>query len=119
MAKYISHFQSVITISVMEEGDSPEDASKKAIAQLKDKDCVNHCFYDQTDFELAGVEEWDAPSDKLPKLEDAFGMQVQLSDRVKSVMATRLGKSVEEMTPEDYVRFIQESVEASVEHMDN
>jgi len=109
---YITYFQSVITMGVLNRATSKESAIKKATASLFNKDGINHCLFDQTDFEFAATEEW--ASGEIDCKKNTLSVNLQLSDQLKNVISTRLQKKASDLDEGDYLRFIQESVRASL-----
>lgn len=54
---YISYFQSIVTVGILNKGKDKDDAIQKAKLSMYNKDEVRHWFQ-QSDFEFAAVEEW-------------------------------------------------------------
>ena len=112
--KYISYFQSVITIGIMSSGINSQEAGDKARTKLLNHNGVNHCFFEQTDFELAKVEKW-KPEICLDDLApEGMSFKFAPSDQTKNIIATRLQKNVESLTEDDYQQFIKESIQKSL-----
>lgn len=108
--RYVSYFQSVITIGILSQADNEIDALNKAKEKINNSEEVNHCFFDQTDFEPVATEAWN------PELEsdwDESGLKFNFvpNEKTKSVIATRLQKSADDLTNEDYERFVKESIQ--------
>ena len=112
--KFISFFQSVITIGVMCEGKDIDEASVDASKRLTDKEGVSYCCYDQTDFQLSGVDEWNPEFERESNDYDGFHFRFNPNDHTRHVIATRLSKKVEDLTPDDCERFVKESIDASL-----
>jgi len=115
--RYISYFQSVITIGILNVADTEQEASKQAFKKLTNKDGVNHCFFDQTNFELEKTEEWkpEFSSEALGEINGDMIFNINLSLETKSIIATRLQKDIEELTDADYTNFLKESVQQSLD----
>lgn len=109
---YITYFQSVITMGVLNRAESKDAAIERATASLTNKDSINHCLFEQTDFEFAAAEEWKA--DEVNPQEDTLSVNLQLSEQLKNVISTRLQKKISNLDEGDYLRFVQESVRASL-----
>ena len=109
---YITYFQSVITMGILNRAENKDVAIEKATASLTNKDNINHCLFEQTDFEFAAVEEWKA--DEIDSQEDTLSVNLKLSKQLKNVISTRLQKKIGDLDEGDYLRFIQESVRASL-----
>jgi len=114
---YISYFQSVITIGILNVAEIEQEASKRAFEKLTNKDGVNHCFFDQTNFELEKTEQWkpEFSSEALGEINGDMIFNINLSPETKSIIATRLQKDVEELTDADYANFLKESVQQSLD----
>lgn len=111
MAKrFITYFQSVITVGIMTKADNEEEAAEIAQKELRRKN-LNHCYFDQTDFEQAGNSlEWTSP-DPIP-LNKISNLQLMFdpTPEMCNVIASRLNKNPTELTIEDYAEFIKESL---------
>jgi len=111
--RYVTYFQSVITIGVLSQADNEIDALNKAKEKVNNPDGVNHCFFDQNDFEPVATEPW------TPELEsgwDEKGLKFHFdpNDKTKSVIATRLQKPASELTEEDYEQFVKDSIQEAL-----
>jgi hypothetical protein len=111
---FISYFQSVITIGIMSKGTSARNAAKKAKGKLFDKNGVNHCFFDQSEFKLSSVEQW-KPELSEVDLDNGISFKFDPNEETKSVIATRLQKNVKDITEEDYHRFVKEAIQKEIE----
>jgi len=107
---YVSYFQSVITIGIMSKGIDNRDAGNKAKEKLLDKKGINHCFFDQTDFDITSIEEWKPEIDSIAELE-GVSFKFNPDEETKNVIATRLHKSADDITEEDYHRFVKEAIQ--------
>jgi len=112
--RHISYFQSVITLGILTDGETIEEASKKASHKMKDSEGVDHCFFDQTNFEIVGSEEW-SPEIESEKDVEGFKFNFSPSDETKNVIATRLQKDITDLTDEDIEIFVKESLQKSLE----
>ena len=107
---FISYFQSVITIGMMSTGTNSKEAAKKARLKFLNKEGVDHCFFDQTDFTLSSVEEW-KPGLESKATPEGIEFKFNPDDKTKNVIATRLQKNMNEMTDDDYHRFVKEAIQ--------
>ena len=113
--QYISYFQSVITLGIVTDGENAEEASHRATIKMKESDCVNHCFFDQTSFESVATEEWRPEIEAEKTLtESGISFNFNPSDETKNVIATRLQKNASSLTDEDYQAFVKESLQTSL-----
>lgn len=108
--KYISYFQSVLTIGIMNNAKNEEEAEHKAKIKLKNKDGVNYCAFDQTDFELTDTEIWE-PEIESKEIEGGINLDFKPDEKTKNIIATRLQKSISDLTNEDIEQFVKESIE--------
>jgi len=112
--KYISYFQSVITIGVLSEGENTIEASSNANKKLLSKDGVNYCVFDQTDFKLSEIEEWNPEFETENVSEDGFRFRFNPDERTRNIITTRMQKKAGELTEEDCERFVKEAIESSL-----
>jgi hypothetical protein len=114
--KHISYFQSVITLGILSEGETREEASKRAEEKLKNPDGVNYCFFDQTPFEVVATEGWN-PELEADEQTDGEGIIFNFnpSDKTKNVIATRLQKKAKDLTDEDYQGFVKECLQEALD----
>ena len=115
MKRYISYFQSVITIGILTEAENRGEAERLAAAKLSDKNNINHCYFSQTDFDIADTEEWQ-PEFEETQNQEGLKFAFNPSEEVRNVIASRLCKATEELTQEDIAEFVKESVELSLGH---
>lgn len=111
--RFISYFQSVMTIGIMSRAKSVQEAEKKAQVKMKNKDGVNYCVFDQTPFELTGTEEW-TPEFERDIGEEGVSFKFNPDDKTKNIIATRLSKKVEDVTEDDIEDFVKQSVERAL-----
>ena len=112
--KYISYFQSVITIGILSNGENASEAASEASKKLLSKDGVNHCVFDQTNFKLSETEEWNPEFEAEDVSEDGFHFRFNPDNQTRNVIATRMQKQVDELTDEDCERFVKEAIEFSL-----
>lgn len=108
--KYISYFQSVLTIGIMNHAKSEEEAEQKAKLKLQDKEGVNYCVFDQTDFELTDTELWE-PEINSQEIDGGINFSFNPNAKTRNIIATRLQKPVDALTNDDIERFAKESIE--------
>jgi hypothetical protein len=111
--RYISYFQSVLTIGIMNDAVGYEDAEIKANEKLNDKNNVNYCVFEQTPFELTDTEVWD-PEFETGATLNGLNINFNPDIKTKNIIATRLGKNIAEMTDSDYTNFVKESIEVAL-----
>ena len=111
--KYISYFQSVLTIGIMSDAKNENEADRKAKLKLKDKSGVNYCVFNQTDFELTDTERWEPEIDSQ-EVEGGIDLKFKPDEHTRNIIATRLQKTVDALTSEDIERFVKESIEAAL-----
>ena len=111
--RYISYFQSVITLGVITSGDTEEQVIENAKNKLKDKEGVNHCYFDQTPFEITAVEGWN-PEFESEKSEEGLKFHFNPGTETKNVIATRLHKDVESLTETDYDTFVKDCIQKAL-----
>jgi len=107
--EYVSYFQSVITVGILTTAKSIKEAEEEARKRLLEKQ-LNYCFFEQTPFELSDTEVCKA---ELRKYRDGEGLAFRFNPdyKTKNVIAGRLQKHPDELTDEDYSRFVKESLE--------
>ena len=111
--RYISYFQSVLSIGVMTYAKNSEKAASKAKLKLKDKGGVNYCVFDQTDFELSNTEKWEPEVDSQ-EVEGGIDFKFKPDAKTKNIIATRLHKPVDSLTSDDLEQFAKESIERAL-----
>jgi hypothetical protein len=111
--RYISYFQSVLTIGIMSNGKSMQEAEKKSSIKIKDKSGVNYCVFEQTPFELTDTEEW-KPEFEPEETPDGIKFRFDPDEKTKNVIATRLGKDIGDLTDSDLEDFIKQSIEIAL-----
>lgn len=108
--RYVSYFQSVITIGILTSANNIEEAEKRASKKFKDEDGVNHCFFEQSPFEASDTEEWNAEFEST----EGEGFKFNPSEETRNIIATRMQKDVSELTEDDLESFIKGSIENSL-----
>jgi hypothetical protein len=112
--RYVSYFQSVITVGILNEAKNCRDAEEKAQKTIGQKDVLEdgfcHCSFSQTPFALVDSEEW------IPEIEpaitaDGLGWKFCPSEKTREKIAKKLKKLPEDLTEEDLGNFIKNSVE--------
>lgn len=116
--KFISYFQSVITIGVMSSGKDYKEAEKEAIKKFNGDKGINYCHFDQTEFELTDSEEWnpELEVDEKKSSKDSFTFDFAPSKLTKKIIAERLHKDVSDLTQADYEEFIHCAIKNVLEH---
>ncbi len=111
--RYISYFQSVTTLGILTDGNDKDEAHSKAKNKLKKEEGVDHCFFDQTPFDLVATEEWE-PEIEAEKSKSGLSFNFNPSDETKNVIATRLHKDVSDLTNVDYETFVKDSIQKAL-----
>ena len=115
--RYISYFQSVLTIGIMSRGGNEEEAEKKANLIMQNKENgVNYCIFEQSPFELTGTDEFSPELELDPTAKDGIALKFNPDEKTKVIIATRLCKKADELIDSDYEAFIKESIET---HLNN
>jgi len=112
--RFITYFQSVLTIGIMNRAENEEEASSLAGEALRGEENLNYCYFDQTNFEQAGKsEEWTSPN-PIP-IEEVEGLRFTFepTPEIKNVIAARLHKNVSDLTNEDYANFVRDTFRQS------
>jgi len=113
MSKYISYFQSVTSIGIMTHAKNIREAEQKAKLKLKNKDGVNYCVFDQSDFEFSNTEIYDPEIDSQ-EIDGGVNLKFKPDRKTKNIIATRLQKSPKELTSNDIEGFVKECVEVGL-----
>jgi len=111
-SRYISYFQSVITVGILTNAKNKEEAEKLAKDKMSNKDGVNYCAFEQTDFEPTHTEEWNPEFELDFRNSNTFHFNPD--DRTRNIIATRLQKNTEDLTEDDIGMFVKESLEKSL-----
>ena len=110
--KFVSYFQKVLTVGIMTYAKNTKEAEKKAWVKFKNQEGLN-CLYEESKFELSDTDEW-CPEIETSYTEDGVGWKFNPSDKTKEAIAKKIGKSVSDLTEEDFTNFIKDSVEKAV-----
>jgi len=108
--RHISYFQSIITLGILSNGETSSEAAENAALKLKNETGVDHCFFDQTPFEVVATEDW-KPELEATKEESGLSFKFNPSDETKNVIATRLQKDAKDLTDDDYEEFVKGSLQ--------
>ena len=116
--KFISYFQSVTTVGIMTCAKNYKEASEQAKDILDARD-INYCHFDQTGLELSDTVEWNPEFEIVSEdpTEDGHATEwgVKIGDKMKNIMAERLGKSPDELTPADCSEFVSDALRHVIE----
>jgi len=117
--KYISYFQSVMTIGIMTCGKTLEEAEKAAKEKLKVSD-LNYCHFEQTPLEHSDTEEWNPEfeiiSEDPTEDKEALEWTVKIGDEMKNVIASRAGVSPDNISQEHVNVFINDALVNLIEN---
>lgn len=109
--RYISYFQSVLTVGIMSRGKNEEEAERRANLIMQNKENgVNYCIFEQSPMEISHTEMFEPEFETDPTSKDGIRFNFSPDEKTKNIIATRMGKRVEEMLDEDYERFAKESI---------
>lgn len=115
--KYVSYFQSVITVGVMKNAKSKREAERRAKEEICGKDIFEeglcHCSFSQTPFKLTNSEEW-IPEIENTLTEDGLGWKFSPNEKTKLAIAKKIAKPLKSLTDEDIEMFIKNSIEKSL-----
>jgi len=111
--RYISYFQSVITIGIMSNSKNKKEAEKNATLKINNKNGVNYCVFDQTPFELTDTEEW-KPEFESDIVKEGISFSFNPDKKTKNIIATRLGKDINSLTDLDCEDFVKQSIEVAL-----
>jgi len=113
LRNYISYFQSVTTIALINPARSLQEAEDKAKRKFSSSD-LSCGIVAQTPFEISETETWcpDFAGCYLPIDNSSGKMSFDLNGVTKQRIAEKLQKSVEDVTEEDCVLFVKEAVES-------
>lgn len=111
--RYVCFFQSVLTVGIMSRGKTQKDAERKALLSMRDVNGVNYCSFNQTPLEHTSTEQWQ-PEFEPDFASNALSFKFDPDEKTKNVIATRLGKRVEELTDADLEVFVKESIEMAL-----
>ena len=112
-SQWISYFQSVLTIGVMTRASSISEAEILAKEKMKNKDGVNYCLFEQTPFELTDTDHYE-PEFEAEGTKDGLAFRFNPDNQTKNIIATRLGKQVDDLDSTDLDRFVKESIDIAL-----
>lgn len=117
MKKYVSYFQSVITVGVMKEARNKKEAEAKAKKEINHKDMLEegfcHCSFSQTPFSLIDSEEW-IPEIETTTTKNGLGWKFCPNNKTRTAIANKMSKSLENLTDDDIEKFIKSSIEENL-----
>jgi hypothetical protein len=119
LRNYISYFQSVTTIGIINRARNSDEAESKARRKLDNSDFM--CgVVGQTPFELHATDEWKPklPSNHDVTMDDTIDVDepvkieaepliLNLDDQTKKCICDKIGKTVEQITHQDYLDFVK------------
>ena len=109
--KYITYFQSVITIGIMNRADNGEKALKNAKSTMHNGNIGNCCAFEQTPFEPTWTEEWQ-PEFEHDLGKEGLAFRFNPDEKTKNIIATKLGKNTEDLTDSDCENFVKQSIDS-------
>lgn len=115
LRNYISYFQSVMTVGIVSRANSIQSAEEEARRKFRTED-LSCGIVGQTPFEISDTELWNPDFEGYLTL-DSNGhnnLSFNLNDGTRLKIAHKIGKSAESITSEDYVQFVKESLEKSL-----
>ena len=111
--KYITYFQSVTTIGVMNCAKSLEEAEVLAKEKLKVSD-LNYCHFEQTPLELSDTEEWNPEFEIVSEdpTDDGKAIEwtVKMGEGMRNVVAERSGVDTECLTNDHISAFVNDAM---------
>lgn len=122
LRNFISYFQSVTTIGIINRARSAREAEDKARKKIDNSDFM--CgVVGQTPFELHATDEWKPklPSNHDAAIDDTIDVDepvkleqspiiLNLDDNTKLCIADKIGKDLASITYEDYLNFVKWSI---------
>ncbi len=119
--RYVSYFQSVITVGVLNSAKTMREAEKKASKTINQKDILEegicHCSFSQTPFSLVDSEEW-IPEIEPTVTEDGLGWKFNPNfnpnEKTRAMIAKKMSKAPEDLTEENIRSFLKNSIEKSL-----
>lgn len=112
---YISYFQSVMTIGIVNTARSIQEAEQKAREKFSRED-LSCGIVGQTPFEISETEVWNPDfAGCIIPIDDKNGsMSFNLNDTTKQRIAAKMGVPPQEVTEDDYVEFVKSALERSL-----
>jgi len=115
--RYVSYFQSVITVGILNEARNKVKAMKQAKDEIARKDILEegfcHCSFSQTPFTLMESQEWN-PEIETTTNENGLGWKFCPNEKTKAAIAKKMSVPLKDLTEEDIENFIKYSVEKSL-----
>ena len=114
--RYISYFASVITVGLVGEAESTEEAREKAQKALEGSEKLAYYCSDQTEFEVVGTEVWDPEFEVKDNQEnESIEFNFKPSEKTKNVIGLMMKKKPSELTREDYEHFVKQSIQFALD----
>ena len=112
LRNYISYFQSVTTVGIVNQARSIQEAEDVAKQKFKDSD-LSCGIVGQTPFEISDTEPWNPDfTGCLLRADDTHeNMSFNLNDVTRERIACKLHKLSEDVTEEDCVEFVKGALE--------
>jgi hypothetical protein len=118
--RWISYFQSIITVGVITNGNTMEEAEVKAKEMMKGKQDngdftmdLHYGVFQQTPFELSEIESYGAEIEPVIGNSDS-SFRVEPTEDVRGLIAEKLGKEARELTSNDMEDFVKGAIEAAL-----
>jgi hypothetical protein len=116
--RYISYFQSVLTVGIISRGKNAEEAEKRANLIMQNKENgVNYCIFEQSPMERSHTEIFEPEFEVDPTSKDGIRFNFSPDEKTKNIIATRMGKKADEMLDSDYEEFIKKSMEVNLSYI--
>ena len=113
--RYISYYASVITVGLIGEAESAEEARVKAKDALDNDEKLHYCCSDQTEFELVGTDVWNPEFEvEDEKTNGSIGFNFNPSTKTKKVIGLMMKKEPDELTRDDYEHFVKQSIQCAL-----
>ena len=115
LQNYISYFQSVVTLGIINSAHSIEEAEDKAKSKFRSSDLA--CgIVGQTPFEISETEPWnpDFAASYMPSNGDKPNISFNMNNITRVRIAQKLCKPVQDVTDDDYVDFLKSALEKSL-----
>ena len=115
LRSYISYFQSVTTIGIINLAHNIQEAEDKAEDKFYNSD-LSCGIVAQTPFERSDTEIWSPDfTGCYMESDNNYGkMSFNMNGETKQRIARRLSKTVDEVTEDDYVEFVKNALEHSL-----
>ena len=107
--KYITYLQKVTTVGVVTCSKDSQEAMAEALRTIDSKNEPARCFYDETEFKVSDVEEWNPDIDIVSVDPSANGKSINYCMNINANMtqyvAKSCGKSISDIKDEDCEKF--------------